>query len=73
MSKYDYIVPYGDEIDELEYGVLDSNKSGKCCICGESTTWIESYDGKHICSEECMRKFFEQIRESWQSEAKKGS
>lgn len=61
MSKYDNIVPYGDEIDELTYGVTDSGKPEPCCICGARTTWVGSLDGEFVCSQECEQKYFEQV------------
>lgn len=66
--KYDFIVPYGDEIDELEYGVRDNVKAEPCSVCGDKTPWTSSPSGARVCSEECMKVVVERLRKALMAE-----
>ena len=51
-EKYPDMVP----IDEERGGIIRARYTGRCCVCGERTKYIEINYEAYFCSEECLRK-----------------
>ena len=56
-EKYPNANPRGS----YEYGNYIYGKESSCYICGKPTNFIEVNADAHICSEECDKKFYDDM------------
>lgn len=58
VVKYAELYPNMTPIDVEENGIIRGRMAEPCCVCGETTEYIEICSEAHFCSEECVDEFY---------------